>query len=358
MTLAREKTRPVQVGSVTVGGTAPVSVQTMCTTKTSNASATLEQIAQVKEAGAEIIRVTLPSASDVSSFARICEKSPLPVVADIHFDYRLALEAAAAGAAALRINPGNIGSFEKVNAILHEAALAHIPIRIGVNAGSLEPSLMKDETLTLTQKMVFSAKHYVEHCYEQGFYDVVVSAKAHSVPTTIEVYEQLSKELPQVPLHMGVTEAGTLRQGTVKNSVGVGYLLLKGIGNTIRLSLTADPTEECKVAWDLLSACGVRRLHPELVSCPTCGRTNINVMQLANEIQEKLDTIQGDLTVAVMGCAVNGPGEARDADIGIACGKEKAVLFSKGEKIKTISATDIMDELMREIKARLDAQVK
>ena len=265
--LPRELTRRVMVGNVAVGGGAPVSVQSMCTTKTADAAATLAQIRRLADAGCEIIRVAIPNAESLDGFERICAESPLPVIADIHFDYRLALGAAARGAAALRVNPGNIGSWDRVDAVIDACGEAGIPIRIGVNAGSLDEKVAARQDLTLPEKLVASAEGFVEHFRDRGFLDVVLSAKAHSVPTTLATYRALSKALPEVPLHVGVTEAGTLRQGTVKNAAGVGILLEEGIGDTMRLSLTADPVEEVAVAWELLSALGLRRRSPELVSC-------------------------------------------------------------------------------------------
>ena len=352
MAVARELTRKVSVGGVAVGGDAPVSVQSMCTTHTSDTEATLAQIERLAQAGCEIIRVTVPSKQDFDSFEHICAMSPLPVVADIHFDHELAIGAAKRGAAALRINPGNIGSWERVDAVMDTAGECGIPIRIGVNAGSLDPEVASREGLSLPEKLVASSVAFVEHFVERGFEDIVLSAKAHSVPTTIETYRMLSRELPWVPLHVGVTEAGTLRQGTVKNSAAVGILLEEGIGSTMRLSLTADPVEEVYVAWDLLSALGMRRLRPELVSCPTCGRTEVSLIDIATEVENRLSEVRAPITVAVMGCIVNGPGEARDADIGVACGRGKGMLFAHGESIRTVDEADIVDELMREIEAR------
>ena len=264
--LPRELTRRVMVGNVAVGGGAPVSVQSMCTTKTAEAAATLAQIRRLADAGCEIIRVAVPNAESLDGFERICAESPLPVIADIHFDYRLALGAAARGAAALRVNPGNIGSWDRVDAVIDACGEAGIPIRIGVNAGSLDEKVAARQDLTLPEKLVASAEGFVEHFRDRGFLDVVLSAKAHSVPTTLATYRALSKALPEVPLHVGVTEAGTLRQGTVKNAAGVGILLEEGIGDTMRLSLTADPVEEVAAAWELLSALGMRRRSPELVN--------------------------------------------------------------------------------------------
>ena len=352
---ARQRTNQVHVGSVPIGGGAPVSVQSMCTTKTDDPEETLAQIARLAAAGCEIIRVAIPSASVLDGFEESCAKSELPVIADIHFDHRLAIEAARRGAAGLRINPGNVGSFEKVDAVIEEAGAAGIPIRIGVNAGSLDPEVDVREGLTLPEKLVASAMAYVEHFDRRGFTDVVLSAKAHSVPTTLEVYRALSRELPHIPLHVGVTEAGTLRQGTVKNCAGVGILLEEGIGDTMRLSLTADPVEEVHVAWDLLSSLGMRRLHPELVSCPTCGRCQVDMIPIAEEVSARLQNVKAPISVAVMGCVVNGPGEARDADLGVACGKGRGLLFANGEPIRRVDESAIVDELFAEIEARFGA---
>ena len=349
---ARNQTRPVSVGGVTVGGGAPVSVQSMCTTDTADAEATLAQIGRLADAGCEIIRVAIPSAAALDGFAEVCACSPLPVVADIHFDHNLAIEACRRGASALRVNPGNIGSWERVDAVIDAAGEAGIPIRIGVNAGSLDPAFAEREDLSHVEKLVGSATSFVEHFRERGFGDIVLSAKAHGVPTTVEVNRALSRELPDVPLHIGVTEAGTLRQGTVKNAAAIGSLLMEGIGDTIRLSLTADPVEEVNVAWDLLSAVGLRRLRPELVSCPTCGRCQWDLMGVADEVERRLAAVRAPITVAVMGCVVNGPGEAKGADIGLAGGRGKAVLFASGEKIRTVDEADAVDELFAEIDRR------
>jgi len=351
-TPVRDLTRKVMVGDVAVGGGAPVTVQSMCNTKTADADATLAQIRALADAGCDIIRATVPNRQSLDSFERICAESPIPVVADIHFDHNLAIAAAQRGAAALRINPGNIGSFDRVDEVIDAAGEAGCAIRIGVNAGSLDPKVGERTDLTLPQKLVASSVSFVRHFEERGFKDIVLSAKAHSVPVTVETYRALAQELPTVPLHLGVTEAGTLRQGTVKNSVGVGMLLAEGIGNTIRLSLTADPVEEIDVAWDLLSALGIRRLHPELVSCPTCGRTQVDLISIANEVSQRLSRTNAPISVAVMGCVVNGPGEARDADIGIACGKGQGLLFAGGEPIRKVREEDMVDELFAEIESR------
>lgn len=349
---ARSLTHQVRVGDVAVGGGAPVSVQSMCTTKTDDPAATLAQIARLADAGCEIVRVTLPNRACVPGFQAICEGSPLPVVADIHFDHRLAMEACRHGAAALRVNPGNIGSFGRVDAIIDEAGSAGIPIRIGVNAGSLDPAVEAREDLDQPQKLIASAVSFVRHFEGRGFSDIVLSAKAHSVPVTLEVCRALSAELPHVPLHLGVTEAGTLMQGTVKNAAAVGILLEQGIGDTMRLSLTADPVEEVRVAWSLLSALGMRRLGPELVSCPTCGRTEVDLIPIAEEVERRLGSVRAPIVVAVMGCVVNGPGEARGADIGVACGRGGGMLFANGKPIRKVAEERIVDELFAEIHAR------
>lgn len=351
----RTHTRQVMVGNVPVGGGAPVSVQSMCTTKTDDPASTLEQIRRLADAGCEIIRVAVPQAEALDGFKEICAESPLPVIADIHFDHRLAMGAAERGAAGLRINPGNIGSFDKVDAVIDKAGECGIPIRIGVNAGSLDPAVAERQDLTLSEKLVASCASFVRHFEERGFSDIVLSAKAHSVPVTIETYRELSRALPEYPLHVGVTEAGTLRQGTVKNCAAVGTLLSDGIGDTMRLSLTADPVEEVDVAWELLSALGMRRLRPELVSCPTCGRTQVNLIGMAEEVERRLRDVRAPISVAVMGCVVNGPGEARDADLGIACGRGQGLIFAGGEPIRKVSEDQLVDELFAEIKARYGA---
>lgn len=351
-TVPRERTRQVMVGSVPVGGGAPVSVQSMCNTKTHDSASTLAQIRQLADAGCEIIRVAVPDGDALEGFGRICAESPLPVVADIHFDHRLAIGAAHRGAAALRVNPGNIGSFERVDAVIDAAGEEGIPIRIGVNAGSLAKDVDTRPDLTLSQKLVMSCEAFVRYFEERGFCDVVLSAKAHSVPVTIETYRMLSERLPGYPLHVGVTEAGTSLQGTVKNCAAVGTLLEAGIGDTMRLSLTADPVEEVDVAWELLAALGMRRLRPELVSCPTCGRTQVDLIGIAREVERRLRDVRAPISVAVMGCVVNGPGEARDADIGIACGRGSGVVFVGGKPLRKVAEEDLVSELFAEISQR------
>jgi (E)-4-hydroxy-3-methylbut-2-enyl-diphosphate synthase len=349
MITAREETRTVSVGGIPIGGGAPIVVQSMLNTPTEDTEACLEQIGALRAAGCELIRIAIPSAAALPSFGRICEESPLPVIADIHFDFRLAIEAVRLGAAKLRINPGNIGDWDMVDAIIDAAGAAAIPLRIGVNAGSLAEEFADRDDLSLAEKLVESANVFVDHFEERGFSDLVLSAKAHDVATTVDAYNLLAGELPHIPLHLGVTEAGTFLQGTVKSAAGLGALLLRGIGDTLRVSLTADPVEEVRVAWELLAACGLRRRTPELVSCPTCGRCEVDLISIADEVTRRLQQVEKPLTVAVMGCVVNGPGEARDADVGVACGKGKGALFSEGKVLYSVAEDQIIDALFEEI---------
>ena len=346
---ARELTRAVRVGSVVIGGGAPVAVQSMTCTDTSDAASTLAQVRALADAGCDLVRVSVPTRPALEGFRRVCAQSPVPIIADIHFDYRLAIAAVEAGAAKLRINPGNIGDWDKVDAVIDAAGAGGAAIRIGVNAGSLEQDLAARDDLTQPEKLVASSLRFVEHFENRGFTDIVLSAKAHSVRTTIDTYRALSRELPQVPLHLGVTEAGGIRQGTIKSSIALGTLLGEGIGDTMRVSLTADPLEEVPVAWGILSALGLRRRGPEMVSCPTCARCQVNMIPIANEVERRLQSCSKPISVAVMGCVVNGPGEAADADVGVACGKGSALLFERGEPVRKISDTEIVDALMAEI---------
>ena len=347
--LARERTRRVMVGSVPLGGGSPVVVQSMTCTPTVDADATLAQVNALADAGCDLVRVTVPSREALGPFERICRESPVPIVADIHFDYRLAIGAVRAGAAKLRINPGNIGDWERVDAVIDAAGEAGAAIRIGVNAGSLDKRIAERDDLTQPEKLVASSLEFVEHFESRGFDDIVLSAKAHSVPTTIETYRALSRELPHVPLHLGVTEAGTVQQGTIKSAVGLGVLLAEGIGDTMRVSLTADPVEEPPVCWGILQSLGLRRRGPELVSCPTCGRTQVDLIGLAEEVAERLKGCSKPISVAVMGCVVNGPGEASDADVGVACGRGVGMVFRHGEVIRKVPEAQIVDALMEEI---------
>lgn len=344
-----QTTRQVKVGKVTLGGGAPCVVQSMLNLPLEDVEGNLAQIERLAEAGCELIRIAIPHKRDLNYFEEICQKSVLPVIADIHFSVEIAIEAAKRGAAKLRINPGNIGGLEACVPVLEAARNAGIPIRIGVNAGSLDEDLAARNDLTLPEKLAESARGYVEFCESQGFYDLVVSAKAHDVPTTVEAYRLLSKTLPTIPLHIGVTEAGTLFQGLIKSASGLGILLEQGIGDTLRISLTDDPVEEVRACWMLLSALGLRRRDPELVSCPTCGRCQVDLISIAKEVEDRLKEIHRPLQVAVMGCVVNGPGEAADADIGVACGKGSGVIFTHGKTLRKVEEAAIVDVLMEEI---------
>ena len=346
---ARELTRRVMVGDVPIGGGAPVVVQSMTCTPTTDADATLAQVRVLAEAGCDLVRVTVPSKEALEPFARVCDESPVPIVADIHFDYRLAIGAVRAGAAKLRINPGNIGDWDRVDAVIDAAGEAGAAIRIGVNAGSLDKAIAERDDLSQPGKLVASSLQFVEHFEKRGFTDIVLSAKARSVPTTLDTYRALSREIPHVPLHLGVTEAGTVQQGTIKSAVGLGILLSEGIGDTMRVSLTADPVEEPPVCWGILQALGLRRRGPELVSCPTCGRTQVDLIGLAEEVGERLKGCSKPISVAVMGCVVNGPGEASDADVGVACGRGVGMVFRHGEVIRKVPEDQIVDALMEEI---------
>lgn len=346
---ARELTRPVMVGDVQIGGGAPVVVQSMTCTPTTDAASTLAQVRALAEAGCDIVRVSVPTKEALGPFGAICRESPVPIVADIHFDYRLAIGAVQAGAAKLRINPGNIGDWDRVDAVIDAAGEAGAAIRIGVNAGSLDRTIAERDDLTQPEKLVASSLEFIEHFEKRGFADIVLSAKAHSVLTTLDTYRSLSREIPHVPLHLGVTEAGTVQQGTIKSSVGLGILLSEGIGDTMRVSLTADPVEEPPVCWGILSALGLRRRGPELVSCPTCGRTQVDLIGLAERVSDRLKTCDKPISVAVMGCVVNGPGETSDADVGVACGRGVGMVFRHGEVIQKVPEAQIVDALMEEI---------
>ena len=343
-----QATRRVMVGSVPMGGGAPVVVQSMLNAPADDAGANLAQIRALAEAGCEVVRMAIPRRECLDAFQAVCEASPLPVVADIHFDARIAREAARRGAAKLRINPGNIGGWAKTDAVLDAAGEAGIPIRIGVNAGSLDGEIAAfDEPLP--RKLALSAEEYVRHCEDRGFHDLVVSAKAHDVMATVATYRLLARELPQVPLHIGITEAGTAFQGIIKSACGLGILLEEGIGDTLRISLTDDPVNEIRACWTLLAALDLRRRAPELISCPTCGRCQVDLIGLAKQVEERIATLRKPLKVAVMGCVVNGPGEAADADIGVACGDGVGIVFSQGKTVRKVDEADIVDALMEEI---------
>ena len=337
-------TKQINVGGVPVGRGAPVTIQSMCNTPTQDVEATVAQIKRLAAAGCEIIRVAVPDMEAARAVGKIKESSPIPVVVDIHFDYKLALEAVAAGADKVRINPGNIGGEDKVKAVAEACRLHHIPIRIGVNGGSLEKPILAKYGKICPEAMVESAFGHIRLLNKFDFDDICVSLKSSSVPITMRAY-QLMGERSNYPLHIGVTEAGTARMGTLKSAVGIGGLLALGIGDTMRVSLSADPEEEVYAAKDILKAAGARKEGPELVSCPTCGRTKIDLISLANQVEERLKTVDKPITVAVMGCAVNGPGEARSADCGIAGGIGEGLLFQRGEIVKKVPQDRLVDEL-------------
>ena len=343
--MTREQTKQIHVGPVAVGGGAPVSVQSMCSTPTADADATLAQIRRLADAGCDIIRVAVPDAAAAAAMERICAESPLPVVADIHFDYRLALACAAAGAAKIRINPGNIGGEERVRAVAEACGARGIPIRIGINAGSLEKRLLEKYGAPTAEAMVESAADHAALLERFGFTDLCLSLKASSVPLTLAAYRLAAARFPY-PLHLGVTEAGTLFQGTIQSAMGIGALLLDGVGDTIRVSLTADPVEEVRAGVAILKAAGLRRQGVKVVSCPTCGRTQIDLIAAANAVEQRLSGCARDITVAVMGCVVNGPGEAREADYGLAGGKGEAALFRKGEIVCKVPESRMVDALI------------
>ena len=336
------------VGGLAIGGDAPVVVQSMNNTDTRDADASLRQILQLAEAGCEISRLAVPDMEAADAFARIRRLSPLPLVADIHFDYRLALAAINAGADKIRINPGNIGDPERVRQIADAARKAGIPIRVGVNSGSLKQSLINAHGGVNEAAMTASALDSVEMLERFGFDQIVLSIKASDPALAIAAYRLLSRKT-DYPLHLGVTEAGTLREGVIRSAVGIGTLLAEGIGDTLRVSLTADPVEEIHAAYAILKSLGLRRRGPELISCPTCGRTAVDLQKVAETVEEKLKSIRHPIRVAVMGCAVNGPGEARHADIGIAGGKGEFLIFRKGEILRKVPQEEAVKALMDEI---------
>ena len=339
-------TKQIMVGGVPIGGGAPVTIQSMTNTRTDDVEATLHQIRTLAAAGCEIIRVAVPDMAAAKAVGKLKEESPIPVVVDIHFDYKLALEAIAAGADKVRINPGNIGGADHVKAVAQACARRGVPIRIGVNGGSLEKPLLAKYGGVCPEAMVESAFGHIRLLNQFDFDDICVSLKSSSVPMTMKAYRLMS-QASDYPLHIGVTEAGTVRMGTLKSAVGIGGLLALGIGDTMRVSLSADPVEEVYAAKEILKAAGVRKEGAELVSCPTCGRTRIDLIALANEVEERLKAVDKPITVAVMGCVVNGPGEASAADCGIAGGVGEGLLFKKGQIIKKVPQDQLVDELFR-----------
>ncbi|WP_287792456.1 flavodoxin-dependent (E)-4-hydroxy-3-methylbut-2-enyl-diphosphate synthase [Megamonas sp.] len=346
--IKRKMTRQISIGDVKIGGGAPISVQSMTNTKTTDTNATVAQIKALVDAGCDIVRVAVPDMSAAENIYNIKNQVDVPLVADIHFDYRLALKAIEQGIDALRINPGNIGDEERVKAVVEAAKIRNIPIRIGVNAGSLDKKLLAKYGKVTAEALVESALEHIRILEKLNFYDIKISLKAHDVPLTLDAYRLMS-ETVDYPLHLGITEAGTVNTGIIKSAVGIGALLAEGIGDTFRISLTGDPVNEVKVANEILKALGLKEYGPTLISCPTCGRCNIDLPSIAEKVEQRLSGITKPIKVAVMGCVVNGPGEARDADIGIAGGKGEGLVFRKGEVINKVPEDKLVDALFEEL---------
>ena len=355
--LARKKTRQIHIGPVAIGGGAPISVQSMTNTKTSDTEATVQQIRALTAAGCDIVRLAVPDMAAARNLGHIIREVQVPLVADIHFDYKLALEAISQGISGLRLNPGNIGGEEKVKAVVQAAKIRGIPIRIGVNAGSLDKKILAKYGGVTPEGLVESALQHVRILEQQGFYDMKISLKAHDVPMTLAAYRLMSEQV-DYPLHLGITEAGTPHTGIIKSAVGIGALLAEGIGDTFRISLTGDPVVEVKVANEILKALGLKEYGPTLVACPTCGRTSIDLPAIAGQVEKKLEGIKEPIEVAVMGCVVNGPGEARGADVGIAGGKGEGLVFRKGEIVRKVPENLLVEELFKEIDAILEERKK
>ncbi len=349
----RKNTRQIHIGNVAIGGGAPISVQSMCNTKTTDTKATVAQIKALQNAGCDIVRVAVPDMEAAQNLGNIIKEINIPLVADIHFDYKLALEAIKQGISALRLNPGNIGGEEKVRAVVKAAKEAHIPIRIGVNAGSLDKKILAKYGEVTPEALVESAMQHVKILEDLDFHDLKISLKAHDVPLTLAAYRLMSKTV-DYPLHLGITEAGTVNTGIIKSAVGIGALLSEGIGDTFRISLTGDPVVEVKVANEILKSLGLKEYGPTLVACPTCGRTSIDLPAIAEQVEKKLAGIKDPIDVAVMGCVVNGPGEARGADVGIAGGNGEGLIFRKGEIIRKVPEENLVEELFKEIDAILE----
>lgn len=345
----RRSSRVLQVGNVRVGGDAPISVQSMCTTDTRDVQATLQQILELEKAGCEIVRLAVPDAEAAQAIQLIHEHSPLPLIADIHFDYRLAISAIRYGADAIRLNPGNIHDQDGLRQVADMARRYCIPLRVGVNAGSLDRKILESYGGVTAEALAASAVLACKALERYDFYDICVSAKASSPRLHIETYRILSQVLPY-PFHLGVTEAGIKSQGLIRSAVGIGALLAEGIGDTIRVSLTGDPVDEVVAGYAILQALDLRRRGARLISCPTCGRTEVPLIAIAEEIEQRLADVEEPITVAVMGCSVNGPGEAREADVGIAGGRDQFLLFKKGKAIRKVSSDKAVEELMKEVK--------
>ncbi|MBM7623482.1 flavodoxin-dependent (E)-4-hydroxy-3-methylbut-2-enyl-diphosphate synthase [Sporohalobacter salinus] len=346
--MPREETRQVEIGNIKIGGDAPISVQSMTNTDTRDVEATVEQIKKLEEVGCELIRVAIPDQEAAEKVAEIKSAMNNPLIADIHFDYRLALRVLELGVDGLRINPGNIGNEEKVKKVALAAKEKEVPIRVGVNAGSLEEELLTKYGSPTPEAMVESALKNVRLLEKYGFSDIIISLKASNVDMTKRAYELIAEKV-NYPLHLGITEAGTEWSGTIKSAVGLGIILNKGLGDTIRVSLTGDPVQEVKVGYEILKALNLRQKGPEIISCPTCGRCEINLIEVANEVERKIQNLDINLKVAIMGCVVNGPGEAREADIGIAGGKDVGLLFKEGKVIRKVPGDKLITTLLQEI---------
>ncbi|WP_110953233.1 flavodoxin-dependent (E)-4-hydroxy-3-methylbut-2-enyl-diphosphate synthase [Anaerosinus massiliensis] len=346
--MVRKNTRAIKIGDIQIGGGAPIAVQSMTNTKTNDISASIAQIDALTEAGCDLVRLAVPDMEAAQALKVIKNGVRVPLIADIHFDYRLALAAMESGVDALRLNPGNIGDADRVELVVKEAKKRHIPIRIGVNAGSLDKVLLNKYGKATPEAMVESALQHIKILERLNFYDTKISLKAHDVPLTIAAY-QLMSETVDYPLHLGITEAGTINSGMIKSAVGIGALLSQGIGDTFRISLTGDPVVEVQVANQILKSLGLKEYGPTMISCPTCGRCNINLAEIAIKVENKLNQVKKPIRVAVMGCVVNGPGEAREADVGIAGGKGEGLLFRKGQIIRKVPEEELVDELFLEI---------
>ena len=344
----RRPTRQIHIGKVAIGGGAPISVQSMTNTKTTDTEATVAQIRALQAAGCDIVRLAVPDMEAAKNLGNILRQVTVPLVADIHFDYKLALEAIRQGIHALRLNPGNIGGEEKVKAVVEAAKEAGIPIRIGVNAGSLDKKILKKYGGVTPEALVESAMEHVRILEALDFHDMKISLKAHDVPLTIAAYRLMSQTV-DYPLHLGITEAGTVNTGIIKSAVGIGALLAEGIGDTFRISLTGDPVVEVRVANEILKSLGLKEYGPTLVACPTCGRTSIDLPAISAQVEENLRDIEEPIEVAVMGCVVNGPGEARGADVGIAGGNGEGLIFRKGDIVRKVPEADLVNELFQEI---------
>ncbi|MCG8542530.1 MAG: flavodoxin-dependent (E)-4-hydroxy-3-methylbut-2-enyl-diphosphate synthase [Clostridia bacterium] len=348
MKIDRNRTRKIRCKDIFIGGDSPISIQSMTSTDTRNIKETVSQIKRLEEAGCEIVRVAIPDMEAAKAISEIKKKISIPLAADIHFDYRLAITSIEKGIDKLRINPGNIGDKERVKKVVSKAREREIPIRIGVNAGSLEKSIIEKYGIT-PYGLVESAMNHIKILEELDYDKIIVSLKASDVKLTFDAYKLLSERV-DYPLHIGITEAGTIWRGTIKSSIGIGSLLLMGIGDTLRVSLTGDPVEEVKVGREILQSLGIRKFGINFISCPTCGRCQIDLVKLATKLERELNHIESPITIAVMGCAVNGPGEAREADLGIAGGKNSALLFRKGEIIRKVPEAEIIDAVLEEIK--------